>query len=45
MIISVGSSISDTGDFNVILHCCIYNGDCEVGSWFCLLFGVELKEW
>ena len=43
MIISIGSSIYDTGDFNVILHCCIDNGDCEVGSWVLSSFwgGVE----
>ena len=44
MIISIGSSIYDTGDFNVILHCCIDNGDCEVGSWVLSSFwgGVEV---
>ena len=29
MIIRIAISIFDAGDFNVILHCCIDNGDCE----------------
>ena len=43
MTISIGSSISDTSDFNVILHFCIDNGDCEVVSWVLPSFwgGVE----
>ena len=32
MIIRISISIFDAGDFNVILHCCIDNGDCDEGS-------------
>ena len=32
MIIRISISIFDAGDFNVILNCCIDNGDCDEGS-------------